>query len=176
MSDSLWPHGLEHTRLPCPSLSHGICSNSCSLSWWWHPAVSSSVTPLFLLSSIFSRIRVFSNELALHRRWPKDWNLSFTFSPSSEYSGLISVRMDWFDLFAVQGTLKSLLQHHSLKASIFRRSIRKFLTSLWHLNRRVYFSLLPLCMGCCVESFLHWVRSLLPWGSAFFRCQGLPRS
>ena len=106
----------------------------------------------------------------------KNWNLSFSFSPSSEYSGLISVRTAWFDLFAVQGTLKSLLQHHSLKALILRHSIRKFLTSLWCLNRRVYFSLPPLCTGCWAESFLHWVRSLLPWGSAFFRCQGLPRS
>ena len=72
--------------------------------------------PLLLLPSIFSNIRVFSNESALHIRWPKYW--SFSISPSSEYSGLISFRIDWFDLLAVQGTLKSLLQHHSSKASI----------------------------------------------------------
>ena len=72
--------------------------------------------PLLLLSSIFPSIRVFSSESALHIRWPKYW--SFSFNPSNEYSGLISFRIDWFDLLAVQGTLKNLLQHHSLKASI----------------------------------------------------------
>ena len=75
--------------------------------------------PLLLLPSIFPIIRVFSNESALHIRWPKDWSLSFSFSPANEYSGLISFRIDCFDLFAVQGTLKSLLQHCSSKASIF---------------------------------------------------------
>ena len=74
--------------------------------------------PLLLLPSIFPSIRVFLNESVLHIRWPKYWSLSFSISPSSEYSGLISFRMDWLDLLAVQGTLKSLLQHHSSKASI----------------------------------------------------------
>ena len=74
--------------------------------------------PLLLLPSIFPRIRVFSNESVLHIRWPKYWSFSFNISPSSEYSGLISFRMDWLDLLAVQGTPKSLLQHHSSKVSI----------------------------------------------------------
>ena len=78
--------------------------------------------PLLLLPSIFPRIRVFSNESALHIRWPKYWSFNFSISPSNEYSGLISFRMDWLDLLAVQGTLKSLLQHHSSKASIFWHS------------------------------------------------------
>ena len=78
--------------------------------------------PLLLLLSIFSNIRVFSNESALHIRWPKYWSFSFNISPSSEHPGLISFRMDCLDLLAVQGTLKSLLQHHSSKASILRRS------------------------------------------------------
>ena len=77
--------------------------------------------PLLLLPSIFPSIRVFSNESVLHIRWPKYWSFSFSISPSNEYSGLISFRMDWLDLLAVPGTLKSLLQHHSSKASI-----------LWH--------------------------------------------
>ena len=78
--------------------------------------------PLLLLPSIFPSIRVFSNESVLHIRWPKDWSFSFGISPSSEYPGLISFRIDWLDLLDVQGTLKSLLQHHSSKASILRRS------------------------------------------------------
>ena len=79
--------------------------------------------PLLLLPSIFSSIRVFSNESALRMRWPKYWSFSFNISPSNEYSGLISFRMDWLDLLAVQGTLKSLLQHHSSKASILQHSV-----------------------------------------------------
>ena len=78
--------------------------------------------PLLLLLSIFPSIRVFSNESALRIRWPKYWSFSFKISPSNEHSGLISFRMDWLDLLAVQGTLKSLLQHHSSKASILRHS------------------------------------------------------
>ena len=78
--------------------------------------------PLFLLPSIIPSFRVFSNESVLHMRWPKSWSFRFSISPSNEYSGLISFRIDWLDLFAVQGTLKSLLQHHSSKASILRCS------------------------------------------------------
>ena len=78
--------------------------------------------PLLLLPSLFSNIRVFTNESALHIRWPKYWSFSFSISPSNGCSGLISFRMDWMDLLAVQGTLKSLLQHHSSKASILRHS------------------------------------------------------
>ena len=78
--------------------------------------------PLFLLPSIFPSIRVFSNESVLHIRWPMYWSFSFSISPSNEYSGLISLRIDWFDLLAVQGTLKSLLQHHSSKTSILQCS------------------------------------------------------
>ena len=78
--------------------------------------------PFFLLPSIFPSIRVFSNESALRIRWPKYWSFSFSISPSNKYSGLISFRIDWFDLLVVQGTLKSLLQHHNLKASVLRHS------------------------------------------------------
>ena len=108
VSNSLQPHELQHTMLPCPSLSLGVCSNSCPLSLWCHPTMSPSV---------FASIRKFSSELALHIRWPKYWSFSFTISPSYEYSGLISFRIDWFDL-AAQGTLKSLLWHHNSNASI----------------------------------------------------------
>ena len=87
--------------------------------------------PLLLLPSIFPSIRVFSNESVLCIRWPKYWSFSFTINPSNEYSGLISFRIDWFDLLAVQGTLKSLLQHHSSKASILQRSAF-FITQISH--------------------------------------------
>ena len=94
-------------------------TNSCSLSRWCHTTISSSVVSFPLPPSIFPSIRVFSNESALLIRCPKYWGFSFSISPSNEYSGLISFRMDWLDLLAAQGTLKSLLQHHSSKASIF---------------------------------------------------------
>ena len=183
MSSSLWPHGLQHARLPCPSPIPGVYSNSCPLCRWSHQIISSSAvpfsshpqsfpesvqfssasqscptlkphglqhtslpvhhwslikimsiksvmptnhlilcSPLLLLPSIFPIIRVFSNESALRIRWPKYWSFSFSISFSNEYSGLISFRMDWLDLFAVQGTLKNLLQHHSSKASILQPS------------------------------------------------------
>ena len=124
MSDSLWLHGLQHVRLPCPPLSPGVCSSSCPLSWWCHPTISSSVPPFFSCpQSLFPSIGVFSNESALHIRWPKYWSFSFSISPSNEYSGLISFWIGWFDLLSIQGTLKSLLQHHSLKASILQHLV-----------------------------------------------------
>jgi len=88
--------------------------------------------PLLLLPSIFPSIRVFSNESTLRIRWPKDWSFNFSISPSNEYSGLISFRIDWFDLLEVQGTLKNLLQHHSLKASILQ-NLAFFMVQLSHL-------------------------------------------
>ena len=122
MSDSLWPHGLQHARFPCPSPTPGACSNSCPSSQQCHPTISSSVVPFSSCLHSLPASGFFSNELALHIRWPKYWSYSFSISPSNEYSGLISFRIDWLDLLAVQGTLKSLLQHHSSKASILWRS------------------------------------------------------
>ena len=107
MFNSSWPHELQHTRLPCPWLSPRICSNSCSLSRWCHPIIS-SCHPFLLLPSIFPSIRVFSNESALCIRWSK--YCSFSISPSNEYSELISFSIDWFDFHADWGILKSLLQ------------------------------------------------------------------
>ena len=117
MSDSLQPHGLKHARPPCPSSTPGVYPNSCLLSRWCHPDFSSR-HPLLLLPPVPPSIRVFSNESVLHIRWPKYCSFSFSISPSNEYSGLISFRIDRLDLLAGQGTLKSLLQHHSSKASI----------------------------------------------------------
>ena len=116
MSDSLRPHGLQHTRLPCPSLSPGVCLNSYLLSQWCYLTISSSAAPL-----LFPSIRVFPR-LALHIRWPKQWSFSFSINPSNEYSGLISFRVDRFDLLAVQGILNNLLQQHGSKASVVQCS------------------------------------------------------
>ena len=111
MSDSLWPHRLQHARLPCPSPTPGACSTHAhQVSDAIQPFIL--CRPLLLLPSIFPSIRAFSNESVLRIRWPKYWSCSFSISPSNEHSGLISFRMDWLDLLAVQGALKSLLQHH----------------------------------------------------------------
>ena len=120
---TLW----QCTSLSCPSLSLRICSNSCPLSWWCHPTMSSSVTPFSSYLQPFPGSGSFpTSRSALHIKWSKYWSFSSSISPSNEYSGLISFRIDWFDLFAVQGTLKSLPQHHSSKASILWHS-----SSLW---------------------------------------------
>ena len=122
MSDSLRPHGLQLTRSPCPSLSPGVCSDSCRLNWWGYLTILYSAALFsFCPQSFFPRIKVFSNESVLCIRWPKYWSFSFSISPPSEYSGLISFRIDWFDLLAVQVTLKS-LQHHNSKASVLQHS------------------------------------------------------
>ena len=105
VSDSLWPHGLQHARLLCPSLSPGVCSNSCPLSRWCYPTISSSAALFFFCI-----------------KWPKYWIFCFSIYPPNEYSEMISLRMDWFDLLAAQGTLKSLLQHYNSKASFFQHS------------------------------------------------------
>ena len=118
VSDSLWHHGLQHTRSPCLSPTPRVYSNS-SIESVMPSNHLILCHPLLLPPSIFPSIRVFSNESVLHIRWPKYWNFSFSISPSNEYSGLISLRMDWLDLLEVQGTLKSLLQHHSSKYQFF---------------------------------------------------------
>ena len=119
MSDSFQPHEQQHTRPPCPSPPPGVHPNPCPSTMSVMPSNHLILChPLLLLPSIFPSIRVFSKESALCIRWSKYWSFSFNISPSNEQSGLISFRMDWLDLLAVQGTLKSLLQHHSSKASI----------------------------------------------------------
>ena len=117
MSNSLQPHGLQHARLPRPLPSPRVCSNSCSLSWWYHPIISSSVVPFssrlqsFPASGSFQMSQLFTSG-------DRSTGASASACPSNEYSELVSFTIDWFDLLAVQGTLKSLLQHHSSKASI----------------------------------------------------------
>ena len=130
ISNSLRPHGLQHGRLPYPSPSPEACSNSCPLSRWCHPTIWSSVVPFSSCLHISQHQGLF-NESTLCMRWPKYWSFSFSISPSREYSGLISFRIDWLDLLAVKGTLKSLLQHHNLKALVLRCSVF-FIVQLSH--------------------------------------------
>ena len=120
MSNSLGPHGLKHARLPCPLPTPGSLLKLMPIKSVMPPNHLILCHPLFHLPSIF--FSVFSNESVLCIRWLKDWSFNFSISPSNEYPGLISFRIDWLDLLAVQGTLKSLLQHHSSKASILQCS------------------------------------------------------
>ena len=121
VSNSLRPHESQHARPPCPSTTPGVHPNSSVKS-----VMPSShlilCRPLLLPSPIPPSIRVFFSESALHMRWPKYWSFSFSIIPSKEHPGMISFRMDWLHLLAVQGTLNSLLQHHSSKASVLWRS------------------------------------------------------
>ena len=123
MSDSLQPHGQQHIRFPCPSTNPRACSNSCPLSWWCHPTISSPIVPFYSCPQSFPASGSFPMSQFISSGWPNDWSFSFSISPSKAYSGLISARSDWFDLLAVQGTLKSFLQHHSSKASILQFSV-----------------------------------------------------
>ena len=122
MSNSLQPHGLQHARPHCSSSHSQSLLTLMSIESVMPSKHLILCRPLLLPLSTFASIRVFSNESVLHIRWPKYWSLSFSISPSNEYSGLISFRMDWFDHLAAQRTLKSLLQHHSLKASVVQHS------------------------------------------------------
>ena len=115
-------HGLQLTRPPCPSPTPGVYSNSRPSSQLTPSSHLILCRPLLLLPPIPLSIRVFSNESTLRIRWPKYWSFSFSIGPFNEHPGLISFRMDWLDLLAVQRTFKSLLQHHSSKASIFQHS------------------------------------------------------
>ena len=161
MSDSLWPCGHQHARLPCPSPAPGIYSNSCPLNWWCHPTISSNVIPFSSHLQSFLASFDFSKESVLCIRWPKCWSFSFSISPSNECWGLISFRMDWLDLLAVQGTLESLLQHHNSKASILWHS-DFFIVQLSHpymttgktiaLTRQIFVGkLMSLFLICCLD-------------------------
>ena len=162
MSYSLRPHGLQHTRLSRPSPTPGACSNSCPSSWWCHPTISSFIVPLLLIPLIFPSIRVFSNDSVLHIRWPKYWSFSFSTSPSNEYAKMISFRMDWFELLEVQGILKSLLQHHSLKASaVWCSSVGLIPTSSLHIHGHIL-TQLPL--------------SLFPWSTHLTAAKGISKT
>ena len=120
MLDSLWPFGVQHARLTCPSPAPGVYSSSCPLSQWCHQTISSSVIPF---SSCHQSVPASGSfPMSESHQVEKYWSFSFSISPSNEHSGLISFRIDWLNLLAVQGTLKGLFQHHSSKASILQHS------------------------------------------------------
>ena len=121
MANSLRPHESQHARPPCPSQTPGSLLKLMPIESMMPSSHLILCPPLLLLPPILPSIRVFSNASTLRMRWPKFWSFSFNISPSNEHKGLMSFRIDWLDLFAVQGTLKSLLQHYSSKASIFQR-------------------------------------------------------
>ena len=125
-------HELQHARLPCPSLSPRVCSNSCPLSWLYHPTISSSVEP-----SIFPSTGDFSKELAVCIRWRKYWNFSFSISPSSEFSGLISFRIDQLDFLVVSSTTIRKHQFFGTQPSLWFNS--HIYTWCWPFGRRSLF-------------------------------------
>ena len=159
MSGSLPHHGLQHARLPCPPLSPRVCSNSCLLSQWCY--LSHPLLPPSFTFNLSPHQCLFHWVYSLHIRWPKYWSFSFNISPSSEYPELISFRMDWLNFLAVQGTLKSLLQHHSSKASILWLSAF-FIVQLLHpymstgktivLTRRIFVGkVMSAFLICCLD-------------------------
>ena len=150
------PHGLQHARLPCPSPSPGVCSNSIQLVMPSNHLILCH--PLLLLPSVFPRIRVFSSESALHNRWPKYRSFSFSVSPSSEYSGLISFRIDWFDLLAVQDSQKSspVPQFESISSLVLSLLYGPTLTSVhdyWKNHSFDYMDFISKAMSL----LLHWL-------------------
>ena len=131
MSNSLWLHGLWHARLPCPSPTLGVYLNSCPSSQWCHPTILSSVVPFLSYLQSFQSSGSFPMSQFFTSGGQSIGGSASIISPSNEYPGLISFRIDWFDILAVQGTLKSLLQHHSSKASILQHSAF-FIVQLLH--------------------------------------------
>ena len=145
---TLWPHGLQHTRLLCFSVLPGVCSNSHPLSQWCHPTISSSLSPFSSCPQSFPASGAL-NESTLCIRWSKYWSFSFSISPSNEYSVLISFKIDWFDLLVVQGTLKSFLQHCNWKASILQCS--------------AFFMVIEFCLKAPIKNHLTGKLYLSPW-------------
>ena len=158
--DCSTPGCITNCPSACPSPAPGVYSDSCPLSRWCHPTISSSLVSFSSCLQSFLASQS-SNESVLHIRWPKYWSFSFSISPYNEYWGLISFRMDWLDLLAVQGTLESLLQHHNSKASILWHS-DFFIVQLSHpymttgktiaLTRQIFVGkLMSLFLICCLD-------------------------
>ena len=166
ISNFLWPHGLQYPRHPLPSPSPRACSNSCPLSQWCHPTISSSVIPFSSCLQSFPA----SVSFQMSQLFTKDWSFSFSISPSNEYSGLFSFRTDWLNLLAVQGTLKIILQHRSSKASILWCSAF-FMVQLSH-----RYMTTSKTVVLTIWTFVHKVMSLLFKMLSRFVIAFLPRS
>ena len=165
MSDSLWSHELQHTRPPCPSPTPRIHQNPCPSSQWYPPTISSSVVPFSSCPQSFPASGSFQmSQLCI--RWPKYWSFNFSISPSNEHPGLISFRMDWLDLLAVHGTLKSLVQHHSSKASILWHSAF-FIVQLSH-PQMTAGKTLALTRWTFVGNTICFLICCLGWSELFF--------
>ena len=154
MSNSLRPHGLQHARTPCPSPIPGAWSNSCPLSQWWHPTISSSAIAFSSSLQSFPASGSFPMSV-LRIRWPKYWSFSFSINPSNEYSGLISFRIDWFDLLAVRGTQESsstlqLKIISSLAFSFLYRNWTEWSTTWEEGHRTVFFKTMK-CIRACAD-------------------------
>ena len=162
MSSSLQPHGLQHAGPSCPSPSPRVCPGSCSLHQWCHPSILSSDT-LFSFCPQFLQWAI-----SLYIRWPKYW--SFSFSPSSEYSVLISLKIDWFDLLAVQETFRSLLKQHNLKASIL------WCSAFFMVQLSQLYMTTGKTIALIIWTFVSWVMSLLFNTLSGFVIAFLPRS
>ena len=170
VSESLQPHGLEHARPPYPSPTPRASSNSCPSSQQCHPTITSSIIPFSTCLQSFPAFffpSIFSSESVLLIRWPKYWSFSFSISPSNEYSGLISFRIDWLDLLAVQGTLKSLLQHHSSKAptlqcSAFFSPTRTSIHDYWKNHRLTIWTFVNKVMSLLFNMLSRFVKDFLP--------------
>ena len=119
VSDSFWPHELQHARPSCPSPTPRVHPNSCPLSWWCHPAISSSVVPFSSCPQSLPASESFSNESTLCMRWLKYWSFSFSISPSNEHPGLLSFRMDWLDLLAVFNRLSRVFSNTTVQKHRF---------------------------------------------------------
>ena len=166
VSDSLQPHESQHARPLCPSPTPRVHSDSCPSSPWCHLAISASVIPFSSCPQSLPSSGSFPMSQLFAWRWPKYWTFSFSISPSNEHPGLISFRMDWSDIFAVQGTLKSLLQHHSSKPSILQHSAF-FTVQLSHPHITTGKTIaLTKCWQSNVSAFQ---ECYLGWSSLFFQ-------
>ena len=152
---TLWPHWLQHTRLPCPSLSLTVCSHSCPLTQWCYPTISSSVIPFSSCPQSFPISVSFPMSRLFPIRWPKYWNFCFSISPSSEYSGLISFRIDWLDFLAVQDTRKSspAPQFENVNSLALSLSYGSTLTSVHDYWKNHRFDYMDLCQQSDFSAF-----------------------
>ena len=171
MSNSLWPHGLQHTRFPCPSPSPRVCSNSCPFKSMLPSNHLILCCPLLCMPLIFSSIRVFSNESALHIRWPKYWSFHFNTNPSNEYSGLVSFRIDYILTYLLSKGLSRVFS----STTVLKHQFFSAQPSLWS-NSHLHTRLLKIAIALTIQTFVGKVMSLFFNMLSRFAIAFLPRS